>query len=208
MLFYKICYDYDTLDILWIERGGILDKLTQRVLEDYEITPSTLLVRPLFDVEKVSSQILELEDDFLSPFRPMDIIKSSCDFFGSSYEGRKAGTKQLIGVTHKAPIAIDPSNSIFFFPTTSPLRPQCVWLAHDHVHSFKRLDSKQTMVVFRNKQCVSIDISSSSFENQLHRTAFLKTTLMQRIEETKRKYFYIYRNSDTPASEARLHYTP
>ncbi|MGW6301078.1 competence protein ComK [Peribacillus butanolivorans] len=126
-----------------------------------------------------------------------------------SSKGRKDGTKQLINITHKAPIAIDPTSSIFFFPTTSPLRPQCIWLSHEHVVSYDRLDSKHTKVTFRNKQTIDIEVSCSSFENQLHRTSFLKTKLIQRIEETKRKSFYLFTDANGgKASEMMSKYNP
>ena len=168
-----------------------------------------LVILPVNYGSKIYSQIIELEAEFISPFKPMEIIKKSCEYFGASYEGRKDGTKHLIGITHKAPIAIAPSSSIFFFPTTSPLRPQCIWLSHDHVVSFSRLDSKHTKVVFRNKQNITIHMSSSSFENQLHRTAFLKTKLVQRMEETKRKSRYLFdQTMRSQASEIVSDYGP
>lgn len=170
----------------------------ESLIEEYEITPYTLAILPVNYGSKVYSRIIELEAEFISPFKPIEIIHKSCEYFGASYEGRKHGTKQLIGITHKVPIAIAPSSSIFFFPTTSPLRPQCIWLSHEHVVSFSRLDQKHTTVVFRNKQIITIPMSSSSFENQLHRTAFLKTKLVQRMEETQRKSRYLYDQTIRP----------
>lgn len=181
----------------------------QGIVEEYEITPHTLMVAPINYGSKIYARIIEMEDEFISPFKPMEIIKKSCEFFGSSYEGRKQGTKQLINITHKAPIAIDPTSSIFFFPTTSPLRPQCIWLSHEHVVSYERLDSKHTTITFRNRQTIDIAVSCSSFENQLHRTSFLKTKLIQRIEETKRKSFYLFTDANgVKASEVISKYIP
>ncbi|WP_110929038.1 competence protein ComK [Bacillus massiliglaciei] len=181
----------------------------QGLVEEYEITPQTLIVMPFEYGIKIYSRIIELEDDFISPFRPLDTIKKSCEYFGSSYDGRKQGTKQLIGITHKAPIAIDPTNSIFFFPTTSAMRPQCVWISHEHVKFFKRLDSRRTLVRFRNNIETELEISSSSFENQLHRTAYLKSKLNSRIEETRRRALYSDKEIDSvQASEHAARYRP
>ncbi|MGM0885888.1 MAG: competence protein ComK [Bacillota bacterium] len=58
-----------------------------------------------------------------------------------SSKGRKGGTKKLINITHKAPIVIDTTSSLLFFLTTSPSRPQCIWLSHVDVVSNDRLDS-------------------------------------------------------------------
>lgn len=185
-------------------------KLTnERLIEEYEITPYTLAILPINYGSKVYSRIIELEAEFISPFKPIEIISRSCEYFGSSYEGRKQGTKHLVGITHKAPIAIDASSSIFFFPTTSPLRPQCIWLSHDHIASFASLDQQHTTVVFRNKQSITIHMSSGSFENQIHRTALLKTKIVQRIEETKRKSLQLFNHSlSSQASEKVSHYGP
>lgn len=169
--------------------------MTQKQIEEYEVNPYTMFIKPVVYGSKVYSQIFELEDEFLSPFKPIEIIKKSCEYFSSSFEGRKNGTKQLIGITHKVPIAIDPSNYIYFFPTTSPNRSECIWISHEHVLNFERLAPDQTKVTFQNRKSFAIPISHSSFENQLLRTALLRTKLMQRIGQTERKSFYLLNRS-------------
>jgi len=171
-----------------------MNKQMTGIIEEYEINPRTMMITPTSYGSKTYSKIIELRDEFLYPFRPIDIIKKSCQFFGSSYEGRIAGTKQLIGFTHKVPITIDPTNFIYFFPTTSPQNSQCIWISHEHVASHKRLEQNTTLVTFRNKESYVLPISCASFENQLLRTALLRTKLMQRIEDVERKSFYFPRN--------------
>lgn len=173
------------------------------LIEEYEITPYTLLISPITYGSKTYSHIVELDDEYISPFKPIDIIKKSCHYFGVSYEGRKEGTRQLIGVTHKAPIAINPTSSMFFFPTTSPLRPHCVWVSLEHIERFSRMDMSHTSVTFKNHQQVDLPISTSSFENQYMRTVFLKDKLIQRIEETERKYFYLHSHASEKTAKFR-----
>jgi competence protein ComK len=183
------------------------NNLKHNQIEEYEINPYTMFIKPLVYGSKMYSQIVEIEDEFTSPFKPIEIIKKSCEYFSSSYEGRKNGTKQLIGITHKVPVAIDPSNFIYFFPTTSPNRSECIWVSHEHVLNYRRLASNQTEVTFQNKQSFIFPISYSSFENQLLRTALLRTKLMQRIGQTDRKSFYIMNRSKTlEASEKANEY--
>lgn len=169
-------------------------KQKRTLIDEYEINSCTMMISPTAYGSKTYSQIIELQDEFLSPFKPIEIIKKSCQYFGSSFEGRIAGTKQLIGITHKVPITIDPTNSIYFFPTTSPQNSECIWISHEHVIAHKRVETNETLVTFRNKESYTIPISFSSFENQLLRTALLRTKLMQRIAETERKSFYVFRN--------------
>jgi competence protein ComK len=183
------------------------NNLKHNQIEEYEVNPYTMFIKPLVYGSKMYSQIVEIEDEFTSPFKPIEIIKKSCEYFSSSYEGRKNGTKQLIGITHKVPVAIDPSNFIYFFPTTSPNRSECIWVSHEHVLNYRRLASNQTEVTFQNKQSFIFPISYSSFENQLLRTALLRTKLMQRIGQTDRKSFYIMNRSKTlEASEKANEY--
>lgn len=165
--------------------------MKQKQIEEYEVNPYTMFITPIVYGSKVYSKIYELEDEFLSPFKPIDIIKKSCEYFSSSFEGRKDGTKQLIGITHKVPIAIDPTNFIYFFPTTSPTRSECIWISHEHIMNYSRLAPRQTQVTFQNKQTYTLPISYSSFDNQMLRTALLRTKLMQRIGQTERKSFYL-----------------
>lgn len=165
--------------------------MKQRQIEEYEVNPYTMFITPIEYGSKVYSKIYELYDEFISPFKPIDIIKKSCEYFSSSFEGRKDGTKELIGITHKVPIVIDPTNFIYFFPTTSPNRSECIWLSHEHITNYRRIAPRQTQVTFQNKQSYILPISYSSFENQMLRTALLRTKLMQRIGKAERKSFYL-----------------
>lgn len=166
-----------------------------QLIEEYEVNPFTMMIMPITYGSKTYSKIFELEDQLISPFKPIDIVKKSCEYFGSSFEGRREGTRRLTHITHKAPIAIDPTNSIYLFPTTSPIRSQCIWLSHEHIVSYKRLDSGNTLVTFRNKQMHTIPISYASFGNQIQRTTFLQAKLTQRLEETERRSRYYWQHS-------------
>lgn len=176
---------------------------TASLIEEYEINPNTMLLMPVPYGSKIYSQIWELEDEVVSPFKPFDIIKKSCKFFGSSYEGRKEGTAQLTGITHKAPITIDPTNFIYFFPTTSASNSKCIWVSLEHVFYHRRVDAKNTQVIFKNKQCHTIPVSVNSFNNQLLRTALLKNTLISRIEESERKALYFFNGKRTMKASER-----
>ncbi len=160
-------------------------------IEEYEINPNTMLIMPIQYGSKVYSQVWEFDDIIVSPFRPIDIIRTSCKYFGSSYEGRKEGTAQLTGITHKAPITIDPTNFIYFFPTTSASNPKCIWLSFEHIYLHRKAGAKNTEVIFKNKQQLTIPISYNSLNNQLLRTALLKNTLVSRIEDSERKSIYL-----------------
>ncbi|ALC92924.1 transcriptional regulator [Bacillus sp. FJAT-18017] len=166
-----------------------------------------MFIKPFVYGSKVYSQIFELEDEFISPFKPLEIVRKSCEYFGSSFDGRREGTRQLIGITHKVPIVVDPTNFIYLFPTTSPSRPECIWISHEHVMDHERTAVGDTVVTFQNKQSYPLPVSYSSFKNQLLRTALLRTKLMQRIEQMERKsYYVVHRPRHLEASEQHRKY--
>jgi len=157
-----------------------------RIHEEFELSPLTMAIIPVPYGSKIYSKIVEVDDELLSPFRPFDIIKKSCRFYASSFAGRKEGTRELIGVTHKAPIVIDPIQSIYFFPTASPSKAECAWISLEHVDSYRKRDRYETEVTFRNRQVHVFPISVNSFENQLLRTALLRSKMLQRVSEYDR----------------------
>lgn len=174
------------------------------LIEEYEANPFTMMILPTTYGSKIYSKIFELDDELISPFRPIDIVKKSCEYFGSSFEGRREGAKQIINSATKVPIAIEPTNSIYLFPTASPQRPHCIWISHDHVISHQRIASKKTLVTFRNKQTYMLPISYASFGNQLQRTALIQSKLSRRLAEMERKSrdYWLYGNHYR-ASEGR-----
>ncbi|MGN1401456.1 MAG: competence protein ComK [Bacillus sp. (in: firmicutes)] len=161
----------------------------KNLVEEYEVNAYTTMIRPMMVDDKVYSEIMELDEEYTSPLKPLDIIKNSCNYFGCQYDGRRVGTKSLTGYTHKAPIAIEPSSSIYFFPTTSPEKESCVWIAQKHIASFAKKGPLETVVTFSNKQQIDVPVSYSTFENQLSRTSILKLTLDNRIAEVGKKYY-------------------
>ncbi|MDN3015136.1 competence protein ComK [Paenibacillus sp. BSR1-1] len=181
--------------------------MKEQQIEEYEISSCTMFLKPVVYGSKIYSQIYEVEDCFLSPFKPLDIIKNSCDYFGVDYESRKRGTRKLTGYNRKNPIAIEPTNHIFFFPTASPSIPECIWLSQAHIKDYRRSGANQTLITFHNKQSYLFPVSCSTIETQLLRTALLKSTILQRIELKGRKLTYLLHVPKTlQASESTHEY--
>lgn len=153
------------------------------LIEEYEINRFTMLIRPIMQGEKIYSEIFEVQDQFIAPYRPTVIIDKSCKYFGSSYRGRVIGTKKLTGFDKKVPIPIDPTFHILFMPTSSPDNRDCTWISHEHVIDSQREGSNSTRVRFRNHSTYIIPMSYSSFNTQLHRTSHLLTILKRRYDK-------------------------
>ncbi|MBA9025240.1 MULTISPECIES: competence protein ComK [Bacillaceae] len=185
-----------------------MTKSKQVLIENYEINPFTCFIKPIVYGSKIYSQAIEKNGEFISPFKPLVIIKKSCEYFGSSYEGRRGGTRRLIGATHKAPIIIDQTNPIFFFPTTSPLIDDCIWIAYHHVIDFKEKDNGMVQVYFHNNITLEVNMSIGSFTNQMQRTAMLESKIIKINKEIGKMAYGLHSlHNNMEASEALRSYS-
>lgn len=144
-------------------------------MKDYDINMNTLAIIPIDDN---STRIIEYDDEFVVKENSMRIIDNSCKYFGSSYSGRLAGTKDMIGVNYKAPIVVEDSMSIIFFPISSPRLHECLWISFKNIESyFKVVDENKTIVKFCSGYSLKLPISHFSFSNQLLRASRLENIL-------------------------------
>ncbi|MBO5530603.1 MAG: competence protein ComK [Bacilli bacterium] len=147
----------------------------------YEINCDTLALIPVSEKE---TKIIERNNIFNVNNSVMNIIENSCEYFGSSYLGRHEGTKKLIGITHKAPIIIEESKNLIYFPTTSPRLENCIWIALNNIKTYERKNGK-TELQFINNQKLRLDISFGSLDNQVLRATKLESVLRKRINTTE-----------------------
>lgn len=144
-------------------------------MKDYDINMGTLAIIP---IDEESTKIIEIDDEFVVKENSMKIIDRSCRYFGSSYNGRLAGTKHMIGVNYKAPIVIEDSKSIIFFPISSPRLHECLWISFKNIESYEKVvDENKTLVKFNSGYTLVLPISHFSFSNQLLRSSRLENVL-------------------------------
>ena len=109
-------------------------------------------------------------------------MEHSCEYFGSSYEGRKDGTRKLLGITHKSPIIVEESRKMIFFPTISPEKEDCIWINLEKIENYYRLDKQLSAIKFKNGDILELNISFGSLSNQILRASRLKYILEERIK--------------------------
>ncbi len=178
-------------------KGGFLLDNMAKVLPNYEVNSECMALVPRRSNNSLYTHVYETSEDFIVLKSPTEIIKRSCGFFGASYRGRMDGTQFLTGISHKAPIAVSPENKLFFFPTHSPRREECSWFSHSHIVSLERSPLQQTTVHFSNQTSHRVDVSYGSFENQLHRTAQLKSAYAERYEKSApSKHFTLVKENE------------
>lgn len=145
-------------------------------LDSYEINASTLLLLPYKDKY---TKIVEKDCEYLVEEKTMEIIKNSCNFYGSSYDGRVSGSKDLLNASIKLPIIIEESNLVLFFPTNSPRNSDCIWISYNNLLKYCKNEDKVDLY-FQKSNVVSIPISFYILDNQIIRCIKLVTELEKR----------------------------
>lgn len=156
-------------------RGGEIMKY------EYEINNSTLAV---ISIDSCSCRVLEEEAEYIVNKSSYEIIDNSCKYFGSSYQGRYEGTKNLIGMNYKLPIIIEESRNIIFFPTTSPRLDDCYWISLNKISNYTIEDDK-VYILFKNGTKIKVNISFFALENQILRASRLESVLRHRKNNEK-----------------------
>ncbi|MGM9834653.1 MAG: competence protein ComK [Bacilli bacterium] len=155
-------------------------------MDNYEINEETIALLP---ISEEITQVYEVDNSFLINKEANKIIEDSCEYFGSSYEGRKKGTTNLTGITHKVPIIVEESKSIIFFPISSPRLKDCAWIALNHIDSYKKEDI-YSVVNFKNNKNLLLKVSFGSFDNQVLRATKLESMFRNRKNEIKKHNTY------------------
>lgn len=150
-------------------------------MNNYTINNKTLAIIP---ISPNRSKIYESNNVIIVAKNTQKIIEENCEYYGSSYLGRKRGTLDLIGVTHKSPIVIEDSNGIIFFPTCSPRLKDCSWISLNNIEEYAPYD-KSSIIKFQNNLTLQIPVSNKIINNQVLRATRLESVLNRR----KKKLF-------------------
>lgn len=148
---------------------------------NYEINKDTLAILPVNDDK---SFIIEKNNEYVVDYRPYEVMEHSCEYFGSSLDGRLKGSKNMLGTIYKAPILVEESRNIIFFPTVSPLLVSNVWIALNNIEKYEKLGEK-TKIYFKDGKDIIVDIPYLSFENQILRSSRLESIIRNRKNHQK-----------------------
>lgn len=143
---------------------------------NYEINNSTLAIVP---IDETTSRVIEESTEYIINKSSFEIVEDSCMYFGSNYQGRYEGTKNLIGMSYKLPIIIEESRNIIFFPTSSPKLTECMWISLNNLSNYYS-DENTSYVDFKNGYKLKLNISKFALENQILRASRLEFVLRNR----------------------------
>lgn len=148
-------------------------------MNSYEINKNT---NAILSVNSNITKVIENEEEYFVNKSSFEVMEDSCEYYGSSYDGRMRGTKNILGSAYKVPIIIEETNDIIFFPTESTNRPNCIWFALNHIKSYENAAGYTKVILDSGKEII-VKMSISSFENQVLRANRLSSVLKQRREK-------------------------
>ena len=147
-------------------------------MKTYEINSSTAAV---IGIGENSTKIVEKENNYIINNNSFQIMEDSCSYFGSSYEGRVIGAKNMIGNNYKVPIIVEETNELIFFPLSEITNSKCTWIAlkwFDRVEN----DNENIFIYLKNGKRLTTKVSKYVVENQVLRA----TKLIYNLNERKK----------------------
>ena len=147
----------------------------------YEINDETMAI---LSIDKNYSEVYEMNDHYIVEQASNQIMEDSCRYFGSSLEGRRKGTEYMIGINYKAPIIVEETKEIIFFPTSNT-RENSNWIRLKYIKSYYR-DGDVIFIVFENGTKIAIKTSYGIIDNQVLRATRLESALRGRKTSKKR----------------------
>lgn len=151
-------------------------------MENYQINSKTLAIMP---IGRKHSKIYENENVIIVDKPVSRIISENCEYNGSSYAGRKKGTMELIGVTHKAPIVVQEDKKLIFFPTCSPRMNDCGWISLNNIESYVPYENGESLITFSNNFMLQVNVSNKIINNQVLRATRLEAVIEKRKNAQK-----------------------
>ena len=147
--------------------------------DNYLITSSTLMLKY---INNKKTKIYEANKEFIVSENMSEIIFNSCQFYGSSYNGRLYFSKSILNLKIKVPIIIEDYRNIIFFPTRSIDNKDCIWISYNHLEKITK-ENDSTIVFFDNNKRYKIDISSDIINRQFYNCLKLEKLLESRLRK-------------------------
>lgn len=144
--------------------------------EIYEITNRTCA---LISRSPETTEVIEDNRTFIIDKPISKVLNESCEYYGSTLEGRLQGSKTVLGMCYKLPIIVESVNELIFFPTLSPHNENCSWISIKNIKDYKPLDNN-VIIRFKGNFKETFPITYESLENQMFRASKLLLLIKNR----------------------------
>lgn len=147
-------------------------------MKSYIITEKTAAI---IGIDNHHTKIIEDTKEFILPISWYDIMNDSCLYYGSSFQGRIEGSRNILKKDYKVPIIICENIPIIFFAVGKQTQGECIWISLKKLLYYTVYDKK---IQFHFSETFSIFtvISRQSFEKQLLKAYNLEKSIFQRCK--------------------------
>lgn len=152
-------------------------------MKTYEINEDTYAIVPK---TKEKTYIYEKSGTYLINESADQIMEDSCEYFGSTFNGRREGSAKVLNSSYKVPIIIEDSESIIFFPTESPRLVSCSWISLKNIDYYQKYEDG-SIIVFKDGSLIKLPISYTSLNNQILRSSRLQYLINKRKSKKNAK---------------------
>ncbi|EGQ26807.1 competence transcription regulator (CTF) [Sporosarcina newyorkensis 2681] len=152
---------------------------------NFMMTKRTSIIYPEYTEDgELHAKVMENNILHSVALTPTRIIDLNLRFHGSSLRGAYDGSRTILDGPDLTmlPIIINEKLSMYWFPSKSPYKEDCVWFGLLSIKSYHRFREKQTRVVFENGALFILDSSYSSFDEKYKRACKLKTANDRRTD--------------------------
>lgn len=146
-----------------------------KIVEKFILNYDTVLFYPYYDdFGKLLTVVIGNQEPFLVDMSPSSLMDYNLKYYGSSLQGATDGAKMILGKTHVNPVVINEKYDLYWFPSKSSSRDDCVWFALHHVKDYEGIQKGYTKVEFTDESSFTLDISKYSFDKKVQRAYQLK----------------------------------
>ncbi|WP_179151994.1 competence protein ComK [Oceanobacillus senegalensis] len=145
-----------------------------KILNDYTITPNTMALIPAKEIEY---ETMVVEQDKWIPVKrtAIELIRSSCQDYLCTYEGRRNAVINRTGFKKKVPIPLYPELNLYIFPSHSIKDQECHWFLYHSILDIKKdyastSPEQHSIITFMNGTQHRMEVTRYILQKQMKRT--------------------------------------
>ncbi|MEK4023667.1 competence protein ComK [Mammaliicoccus sciuri] len=155
-----------------------------KITTDYVVNKGTSVIYPDYtDEGKLQSVVMENSELYKVDQKPTTLIDHNLRYYGSSLRGANESSRLILGNVMMSPVVINELLNLFFFPSKSPYKPDCIWFALYHIQDYIGISKKRTSVRFINGARILVDLSYSSFNSRYEKACKHKKEIEGRTNQ-------------------------
>lgn len=167
------------------------------LLKNYQINEKTILLTGIYGrYHHLQTMIIDGNCTYRVNGSSEQIIDSSLKKEGSSLRLEMAYARGILGNLKMYPIKMNSNLGIYFFPSKSPKRSDCVWFSLIHVKGAKLFGKNKTKVFLSHGHTIIIDCKLSTFNNKFRRAQEFRRMLVENEHYPVTFYLEPRKNTD------------